>query len=322
MRWAWPWSRSGQSCAFCDRALPANRVVPGMPMGRRIAFDPVRGRLWVVCGYCGQWNIAALDAEERARAIEHLEQAFHAVTERSATADISTASLGWGVSLIRVGTGDWRRFAAWRHGKRLTNRRFIFVMGAVALTWVNMLPWVDAMWDSALGSAAGIAAIAAVIVWRMGFTAIAQVRNNEGRLVGITPMQERHARLERRGGGWALIVRHREGETTYTGAEAVRVLRKLLWRRNMNGASLEDISAAVEMIDRVGGTERAIAEWMKPGATDVKDWRIQKLPKQLALAFEIAVHEESERREVEGELAITRAEARLAESRALIAEQI
>lgn len=37
------------TCMFCQRSLGANEIVETFPVGRRLAFDEARGRLWVVC---------------------------------------------------------------------------------------------------------------------------------------------------------------------------------------------------------------------------------------------------------------------------------
>ena len=31
------------------------------PVGRRLAFDPAKGRLWVVCRSCERWNLTPLE---------------------------------------------------------------------------------------------------------------------------------------------------------------------------------------------------------------------------------------------------------------------
>lgn len=117
-------------------------------------------------------------------------------------------------------------------------------------------------------------------------------------------------------------MRHQAGETTYAGPEAVRILGRLLVRRNGDGGSLEDIASALELIEHIGGTEQVLKEWLKPGATDVKDWRLHKIPKPLALAFEIAAHEERERRAVQGELALLKTYAKEAQVVAGIAKEL
>ncbi len=37
-----------KTCIFCKRPLGSNEVVETFPVGRRLAFDAARGRLWVV----------------------------------------------------------------------------------------------------------------------------------------------------------------------------------------------------------------------------------------------------------------------------------
>ncbi len=37
------------TCLFCNGALGTNEVIEHFPVGRRLAFDSAKGRLWVVC---------------------------------------------------------------------------------------------------------------------------------------------------------------------------------------------------------------------------------------------------------------------------------
>jgi hypothetical protein len=58
-------------CSFCDGR-----------MGKSVAFDPERQRLWAVCGRCGAWNLAPMDEDVRRRAIAQLDVAFRFVRGR------------------------------------------------------------------------------------------------------------------------------------------------------------------------------------------------------------------------------------------------
>lgn len=40
------------TCIHCKRSLESNEVVETFPVGRRLAFDSAKGRLWVVCRRC------------------------------------------------------------------------------------------------------------------------------------------------------------------------------------------------------------------------------------------------------------------------------
>ena len=55
------------TCLFCNRPLGHNESIEHFPVGRRLAFDAAKGRLWVVCPACERWNLTPL--EERWEAI-------------------------------------------------------------------------------------------------------------------------------------------------------------------------------------------------------------------------------------------------------------
>ena len=52
---------------FCKTPLGSNVVVEAFPVGRRLAFDPAKGRLWVVCRSCERWNLTSLEERDDAR---------------------------------------------------------------------------------------------------------------------------------------------------------------------------------------------------------------------------------------------------------------
>ena len=62
------------TCLFCTRALGSNEVIEHFPIGRRLAYDEAKGRLWVVCRHCEKWNLTPL--EERWEAIEECERYY------------------------------------------------------------------------------------------------------------------------------------------------------------------------------------------------------------------------------------------------------
>ena len=92
-----------------------------MPVGRRLAFDPERGRLWVVCPGCSEWNLTALD--ERWEAVELCERLYAEANVRASTDHVGVARTS-GLQLIRVGVAAHRdELANWRYGSRLRARR-------------------------------------------------------------------------------------------------------------------------------------------------------------------------------------------------------
>src|SRR5687767_8972383 len=109
------------ACMFCQSPLGTNDHIEHFPIGRRLAFDSAKGRLWVVCRLCGQWNLAPL--EERWEAVEECEREYRAVRARVSTAEIGLARLAYGLDLVRIGAPLRPEFAAWRFGDQFGGRR-------------------------------------------------------------------------------------------------------------------------------------------------------------------------------------------------------
>jgi hypothetical protein len=108
-------------CLFCRKPFPANGRFRHFPHATRIAFDPLRGRLWAVCGSCWRWTLWPI--EERSAALEELERAARDSGRRVAsTANISLLHLGE-MLLIRVGDARLVEQAWWRYGGELRRRR-------------------------------------------------------------------------------------------------------------------------------------------------------------------------------------------------------
>ena len=109
------------TCLFCDTPFGGNDVLESMPVGRRVAFDADKGRLWVVCRSCERWNLTPLD--ERWEAIEDAERMFRSTRVRVSTDNIGLAKLSEGLELVRIGAPLRPEFAAWRYGDQFGRRR-------------------------------------------------------------------------------------------------------------------------------------------------------------------------------------------------------
>src|SRR5689334_278778 len=79
------------TCLYCRTHLGANESIEAFQVGKRLAFDQRNGRLWVVCGSCGRWNLTPVD--ERHVAIETCEELFRASPLRVTTDEIGLARL-------------------------------------------------------------------------------------------------------------------------------------------------------------------------------------------------------------------------------------
>ena len=106
------------TCLFCHSDLGANHFLPTFPVGRRLAYDTKKGRLWVICTRCGRWNLTPL--EERWEAIDECERLFRGTRLRMSTDNVGLARFRGGFELVRIGPALLPEIASWRYGARLT----------------------------------------------------------------------------------------------------------------------------------------------------------------------------------------------------------
>src|SRR5437870_13312465 len=108
------------SCGFCNAAFDGDGGPSGLGVGRRIAFDEWKGRLWVVCPRCSRWNLTPFD--DRLEKIEAVARA--ASLGRIAASTQQVALIRWQRDdFVRVGKPPRVELATWRYGERLRNRR-------------------------------------------------------------------------------------------------------------------------------------------------------------------------------------------------------
>ena len=86
------------TCAFCSGRLDGDGGPSGLGVGRRLAFDEWKARLWVVCPRCGQWNLTPF--EERWDAVETAERLFRDTPRRVQGEQIGLARVPEGLELV------------------------------------------------------------------------------------------------------------------------------------------------------------------------------------------------------------------------------
>ena len=318
------------TCLHCNASLGHNDVVEHFGVGRRLAFDESKGRLWVVCASCRRWNLTPL--EERWEAIEECERLFRATRLRTSTDNIGLGRAAGGLDLVRIGAPQRKEMAAWRYGVALQRRwrshwRLVanhapslsMATGAGLILYIGSGSAVVSLASSAMSIA-----VSRMLTRNSERDVRARVVLPDGQvtdmrslaLSGVTMAIEEAA-----GGGWTLRCR-RGQETHYSrDADSMMTLRGVLAHRNAFGG---DDAAVARAVDRLVGSDdahafiRRLARAARTAGIDT----LSAYPAEALLALEMAVHDESERRAMEGELAHLAAEWEIAEEIAGIADDM
>ena len=339
-------------CLFCQAHLGRNEAVEAFPVGRRLAFDAARGRLWVVCPRCERWNLTPLDV--RWEAVEEAERLFRGSRLRVSTEQVGLAKLPEGLELVRIGRPLRTELAAWRYGDQFGRRRRRLLIGSgSALGASALFTGAVVATGGSLGMLAGVgagalyvASIGAMVGGRGGLKS-RWVPDGNGRQVLIAPGDVPSVRMAAGGeGGWTLKVpytalrdastprwhdvinRPSIGEVALHGSAALEVARRILPIVNGQGASAQHVGDAVRTLETLGGGPDAFVQ----AAGRIREWSsrqsfgdsgaLMHLPVEARLALEMAAHEEQERRAMEGELAVLERAWQDAESIAAIADDL
>lgn len=329
-----------RTCLQCTADLGANESVAGWPVGRRLAFDAARGRLWVVCGACRRWNLTPL--EERWEAIEACERLFRATRARHSTDQIGLARTRDGIELIRIGAPPSREFAAWRYGAVFRRRR----SRAAMLTWVAAIAGAGSLAGSLFGAPAFGAAASLFGAGLDIPRTVSSIRRNRRVMEmietphGPRPVRGKEAKNARlthdEDGDLAVLVPCDGRETLVTGIAARRFLRRLLPVTNHWGATEGEIDRALTRLESEGGSDQLIRGFAGGPSRDqpaweplptnlpykAKAWHLGSFGYPYLLALEMALHEEQERHALEGELDALHDAWREAEEIAAIADSL
>lgn len=302
------------NCMFCRRHLGSNQVIETFPVGRRLAFDEARGRLWVVCRKCARWNLTPL--EERWEAVEACERLFRGTRVRTSTENIGLARHPEGLELVRIGRPLRPEFAAWRYGRQFV-RRWRWNLGLGALTGTLVVAKV----------VGGALATPAAFVGAYGLYQVARrfagmppssstARRNDGSWLKLDHESCSTARILpataepgfalefAKDPGFSLRRRHKWEPILLEGEEARRFAAVILPSLNDTGGRPRTVRDAVAEIEALGHPSAFVADVAKRD----RYWRrgvlgyIDKMPKPTRLALEMALREEEERRALEGEL--------------------
>ncbi len=310
---------------FCKKSLGSNDVVEEFPVGRRLAFDAARGRLWVVCRRCERWNLSPL--EERWEAVETCERLFRGTRVRTSSANIGLARHPEGLELVRIGKPLRPEFAAWRYGDQFGRRRrraavFGTVAGAASVGGMALGGWMVGLGGLGVGSLI----YRSIEAWQT-FRPSAFFRPEDGDLRWMNGFGIRRARLVPASDetGFSVEARSRsvltEKKERFEGQDAVRVLRAILPRVNAKGGRLTTVQSAVRRIEYAGNPHRFVRRLARRHQY-YSAGQMRALEGPARLALEMALHEEQERRALEGELWRLEQAWREAEEIAAIADRL
>ncbi len=340
------------TCLHCTRDLGRNEMVETLPIGRRLAFDADKGRLWVVCASCGKWNLVPFDT--RLESIDACERMFRDTRTRYSTDNIGMAKVGDGLTLVRVGRALRPEFASWRYGKQYARRRRIGLAvgalgGAAALgAAAGLSTFLGFGIAGAMYGAASVGFDAAT-----GFRARLRTTNPESG----TPITLSMANLKEAAIVWdeaqpMLRVRRKwwsnlPGYHKWSRDEMLSMGRRVVGGLNLTTGSRAHIAEAVDHLAWYNGD---LSTWLRAegeknhgkypdnyfplaGASaadkarhseDARRSRVRlaDLPTEQRLAVEMWFSEDIERRWLEGELRLLEREWRDAEKLAKIADDL
>ena len=300
-----------RKCLVCSRDFAPNDALEHLDRGRRVAYDPARGRLWMVCRACTRWSLVPM--ESRWEALEELEKL---VTDQgrllSSTDNVALLRAG-PLEIVRVGGAELREEAWWRYGRELRRRRERYRKLSTAGT-VAAAATIAGSWATG-----GMSFVAAWLVWDRapglvtGGARLLRFGRTAWRGDGACERCGRAIHRVRYADGGDLVLRS-EGESVgiqvfcpYCGVtdgglllrrqEANRTLRRVLAYRHFAGASEGRVDNAARLIEAAGGAGRLPSRILKK-ATPLHD-----VGRVGQVALEIAVHEEHERRLLSMEIA-------------------
>lgn len=323
-------------CLFCNADLGRNEALEAFPVGRRLAYDAEKGRLWVVCGRCRRWNLTPL--EERWEAIEQAERLYRGTRLRASTDNVGLARVADGADLVRIGKPLRPELAAWRYAREFQRRRrAAHVRRAIG-------------WTVTGGIAAALTSMfGPVILIRAAVDGAERLFTEKDELPGAGVFDTRvrvsgiliHMEIEPASvrvvtgssGAAEAVVPYGRGTRTLSGADGFRVLAGLLRQLNARGAPADDVGRAVNRLARVPDLPSFLRS-LERRTSSATQWQpdVAERPKETPrtgllalgatdlLALEMVLHDDSERRALDGALAELERAWRDAEEIAAIAD--
>ena len=175
-----------------------------------------------------------------------------------------------------------------------------------------------------VGFAYMLSQIGRTIVHGRAETVVARIRTDSAGLVHVRRRHLAETSLATADdGSLAIDLRFKNGRHRFTGREAERIASIVVPKVNRFGGSKAEVASAVREIESLGSSEGflehlggishvytrplntlGVPRWRRGGRrSQFNKWGLFALPAPYRLALEMSLHEESERRALEGELA-------------------
>lgn len=303
-----------RQCLLCDHTFDANESLEYLPRGSRVAYDPTKGRLWVICPGCKRWTLVPI--ESRWEALEELEKLTTDEARLLSQTENISLFRARRLEIVRVGRAQLPEEAWWRYGRELQERRDRFkklsTVGAVGAGAAIAGSW----------ATGGLSFMAAWFLWdrsptlvtdgarwlRFGGKAWRGRRECQrcGHTFGGISYSDREGLILQpgRGRSGSAVVKRcprcndaGEGGLHLQGLEGRTALRRLLAYHHFSGASERRVKEATRLIEVAGGPEQVATKIIRDGR------RLGDLGRIGSIALEIASNEERERQLLEMELA-------------------
>jgi hypothetical protein len=301
-------------CLVCAQTFEPNDQLVHLPHGTRLAFDPLRGRLWVVCRSCRRWSLTPI--EDRWEALEELEKLSRDEARLLSQTDNIALLRAGRLEVVRVGKAQLTEEAWWRYGRELMSRRQkwnkLGLAGSVAAGAVLLGGWATGgmtffgIW---LVAGHGKETVQNSARWlRFGSSAwngaaecagcgyvFRTLPYDERAALGLFPTDEPGkvdiaARCPRCGA-------YHDGGLRLSGNDAERTLRRVLAYHHFAGASERRVVSAARLIQEAGSPQDLTRIVLKGGR------RLGDLQRTGGIALEIAANEATEQHLLELELA-------------------
>jgi hypothetical protein len=295
-------------CIYCHATMVANETFERFPVGRRVAFDPGRGRLWAVCAACRRWNLAPI--EERWEALEDIEKVVRDSGKLLSRTDNIALIRAGEMEVVRVGQ-ETRLVeeAWWRYGKELRERRsrhkkvtYLELAGLVLLSaTMGGAYWFyggNATNDFLRWRQFGKVAWRGEAKCPRCGASLTELKFTETKHLRVVPHGEQDVALEFRCHNCGS--KRNPVYIRLDGVKSQHVLRRSLAWHHFAGASEKRVREATSAIEEIGSAER-FARFVADSVIDIKALR-DKSNRTHAIALEIALNDDVERRMLELEL--------------------